>query len=91
VLDIAVSAVTAVIGVWLVSVGLIGFCLRRLNWGLRASFLIAGLAVMMPAAGLPNGGLILNLAGLILGAVLVVSEYVWKRRVQSGLAGAGPD
>jgi TRAP-type uncharacterized transport system fused permease subunit len=31
-LDIAISALTAVIGVWLVSIGLIGFCLRRLNW-----------------------------------------------------------
>ncbi len=79
-LDIAISALTAVIGVWLVSIGLIGFCLRRLNWGLRAGFLGAGLTVMMPAAGLPGWGLFLNLGGLILGALLVISEYAWRRR-----------
>ncbi|MDP6174901.1 MAG: hypothetical protein QGF09_12105 [Rhodospirillales bacterium] len=35
---------------------------------------------MMPAAGLPGWGLFLNLGGLILGALLVISEYAWRRR-----------
>ena len=69
---------TAIAGVWLGSVGLIGYLYRPLSPANRVIAFFGGLALMIPA-GAFSGGHLTDLAGLALGALLVGRELAWKR------------
>lgn len=78
-LDIALAFVTACIGIYLVSVGVVGFMTRPVGPVLRIAFAASGLAMMVPANAFP-GAIWTDIVGFIVGAGLIVSELGPVRR-----------
>jgi TRAP transporter 4TM/12TM fusion protein len=76
--DILIALFIAAIGVWLFSVGLIGFFVRPLGWPLRLGFLASGLSTLLPAVAFPVA-FVFNIGGVILGGVLILSELSIRR------------
>lgn len=77
---IALAVVTALIGVWLISVAVVGYATRRLGAVMRIAFAVCGFAALMPA-GAGAGGLWIDLAGVGAGALLTAREWIAGRRV----------
>jgi TRAP transporter 4TM/12TM fusion protein len=84
--EVVVAFVTAVIGVWLFSVGLIGYFVRPLAWPMRFAFLATGVCAMLPVEGFA-GGLIVNVAGIVAGGGIVAAELARRRRLSFTPAG----
>jgi TRAP transporter 4TM/12TM fusion protein len=76
---IILAAVTAMIGVWLVSIGIVGHLVRNINAFERILFIASGIALVTPADAF-KGALATDIGGLILGAALVAREYMLKRQ-----------
>jgi len=76
---IIIALITASIGVWLGSVGLIGYFVRPLGWPRRAIFMASGFCAMLPLEAFA-AGLTFKLAGIAVGAILVVTELTIRRR-----------
>jgi TRAP transporter 4TM/12TM fusion protein len=81
-LNVALAVCTAAAGIWLATAGFLGYFLRPIGRGTRAGFMLAGLAMLVPAQAFP-GALHLNLAGLALSAVMVGREALSNRRAKS--------
>ena len=77
--DVLLAVITAMIGVWLFSVGLIGYFVRPLSWGPRLGFLVTGLCTLLPAEAF-EGALAINIAGGAFGAILALVERAMTRR-----------
>lgn len=75
---IVLAAVTALIGVWLVAIGIVGHLVRNLNVIERILFTVSGIALVTPADAFP-GALATDIGGFMLGAALVAREYLLKR------------
>jgi TRAP transporter 4TM/12TM fusion protein len=75
---IALAAVTAAAGVWLASVGVVGFLVRPLNALERLLFAGSGIALVIPAGAFP-GAIYTDLGGLVLAILLVTRELMFKR------------
>ena len=67
--DVLGAAATALIGVWLATAGIVGWLAGPLTGAMRAAAITAGVAVLAPH-GLAEGALMVNLAGLGLGAAV---------------------
>ena len=72
---------TAIIGVWLLSVGMIGYFTRHLNWVGRIAFLVTGALLLTPTKLLP--GFYTDWIGFFLGLALVVYEVMAARRLRA--------
>lgn len=68
--DIALTLSTAVVGVWLASMGVIGYATRAISWYWRVLFMLAGFALLLPAPIFP-GAEWSDLFGGLLGLVLM--------------------
>jgi len=77
-LNAGIAFVTGVAGVWLATVALVGYFMRPLRWLMRFNFLIAGIALLIPARAFP-GADTLELAGIVFAAMLVGGE-LWARQ-----------
>jgi len=75
---VVLAAITATMGVWLVSVGIVGFVFRPLNAVERVLFVVAGIALVVPADAFP-GALATDIAGFVLGVALAGREFLFKR------------
>jgi len=84
-LAIALAAATATLGVWLVSVGIVGFMVRPLGAAARIAFIVSGIALVIPADAFP-GALATDIAGFLLGVALAARE-LWVRRRAGAPAG----
>jgi TRAP-type uncharacterized transport system fused permease subunit len=71
--QIILNVITAFVGVYIVSIAVVGYFTRRLNAIHRVGFALAGLLAMAPDTTFPFGGLI-SLAGALLGALMIGSE-----------------
>jgi TRAP transporter 4TM/12TM fusion protein len=82
---IIIALLTASIGVWLGSVGLIGYFVRPLSWPARAVFVVTGFCAMLPAEAF-TAGLTFKLGGIAVGGIAVIAELAIRRRaaVSSG-------
>jgi TRAP-type uncharacterized transport system fused permease subunit len=90
-LDIVLAAVTALIGVWLVSIGIVGHLVRNLNALERFLFMLSGIALVIPADAF-HGALATDIGGFVLGVALVAREYLVKRparAIKPQTAGSG--
>ena len=76
---VAVDVITAAIGVYLISVAVIGYFVRPLNWGWRAVLVAAGTAAMVPDGALGLGGFA-DAAGFLIGGGLLIREFIAGRR-----------
>ncbi|MDO9524953.1 MAG: TRAP transporter fused permease subunit, partial [Gemmobacter sp.] len=75
---ILLAVVTAAIGVWFISAGMIGYGLRRMPIGVRVSAVVGGSMLILPhELGAWAWGL--NAAGLVLAALVLASEVVGRR------------
>jgi TRAP transporter 4TM/12TM fusion protein len=80
---IAHSVVTAFFGVWLVSIAIVGYFIRQVNWPLRILFGICGLLALIPAGVFTASGLYTDIVGVGLGVVLLGYEYLYGRGDQA--------
>lgn len=76
--EIASAVATALIGVYLVSVGIVGYLVRQLGLAKRLAFMAAGFGALLPA-GILGDAYITDVVGTSLGVALVVWE-LWSRR-----------
>jgi TRAP-type uncharacterized transport system fused permease subunit len=76
---VALNVVTAAAGVYLISVAVVGYFSRKLNWGYRLILITAGVATMVPDAevGLNGFG---DALGVLVGGGLLVREFIVARR-----------
>jgi len=80
--DLVIAVTTAVVGVWLVCVGAIGYFMRDVGWPMRFAFAVAGILLMVPRDVAP-WALWSDLAGLVLGVGLVGWEWTQSRRARA--------
>jgi TRAP-type uncharacterized transport system fused permease subunit len=79
VFDVALACVTATFGIYLVSVGVVGYMTRPVGAALRALFAVAGLALMIPGNAF-DGAIWTDVGGFVLGAALFLFEIAAGRR-----------
>lgn len=72
--EIAFAVLTATLGVWLVSAAFAGFFRDRLSGLKRVGFAAAGLMALVPA-GAFEGALLTDVFGIVLGLLLIGSEF----------------
>ncbi len=80
-LTLAHDVSTAIFGVWLASVGLIGYFRDHLGALSRSLCVVGGLLLMIPA-GAFDGGLVTDIAGFVLFAGLFGRDFI-ARRIRS--------
>ncbi|MGB0629158.1 MAG: TRAP transporter permease [Alphaproteobacteria bacterium] len=76
---ILMAAVTAFMGVWIASCGVIGYMFGPLSVFARLIFFVAGILLLLPADALPHG-LAINGVGLVLGILMLSKDYFTNRR-----------
>ena len=76
---ISQTAVTAIIGVWMVSAGFVGYFSQHLSGAYRLLFVIAGAAMMLPASAV-TFGLWTDIGGGGLAILLILREKLVNRR-----------
>ncbi len=84
--DVAIAVVTATLGIWLVSIAVVGYWVRPVNVWNRLLFATAGLLCLIPAGAFRHAELT-DLAGVIVGLMLIGYEY-WASRSGQVRAGA---
>jgi TRAP transporter 4TM/12TM fusion protein len=77
--EVALAFVTALAGVWLVSVGMVGYFRRPLDLLNRSGFVVAGLAMLIPDSAV-HWGIWTDIGGALVGALLVTRECMATRR-----------
>ncbi len=77
-LVVAWAVITASMGIWLGTVGVVGFMRESIPALTRALFVFAGVLTLIPADMFP-GAIFTDVIGLTLGAVLVVREFRVRR------------
>jgi TRAP transporter 4TM/12TM fusion protein len=87
---ILLTVSTAFVGVWLVSIGIMGYLFRDVTVPFRLAFVAAGLALMVPAESF-TGAFWTDIAGFVVGVILVGREIRARRgnAAQASVAGAG--
>ncbi|MEX0591693.1 MAG: TRAP transporter fused permease subunit [Xanthobacteraceae bacterium] len=80
---------TAIGGVWIATMGIAGYSLRRIGWLERSAYVIAGTLLLIPASLLP-GDDVTTYIGLALATALVTRDYLRARRERSQTASAVP-
>jgi hypothetical protein len=75
---VALAILSASLGIWLVSIAVIGFFMRPVSGGLRLAFAASGLLALIPAGAFP-GAAVTDLVGAAAGALLIGRE-VWLVR-----------
>ncbi|HEX5777473.1 MAG TPA: TRAP transporter fused permease subunit [Xanthobacteraceae bacterium] len=78
-LYIAFDFVTALGGIWLMSMGVVGYSLRPIGWLMRVAYAAAGAALLAPLA-LSEYVIYGNVSGLVFGALLLGREYAERSR-----------
>ena len=79
--NIVIAAVTAFIGVWIATAGILGYLFRPMQLPLRAACVAAGVALMIPSQAFASA-VYVEIAGLVLGIAIVGSELVTSRRLK---------
>jgi TRAP transporter 4TM/12TM fusion protein len=70
---------TAIGGVWIASMGLVGYSLRPIGWPERGALVLAGLLLLIPAKLLPGEGASTLIGVAIAGAVLARDALAVRR------------
>jgi TRAP transporter 4TM/12TM fusion protein len=72
-MTIAWAAITAALGIWLGTIGVVGFFYRPLSAALRALYVVAGVLTLIPA-DMFRGAYLTDVVGLAMGVVLLGRE-----------------
>jgi TRAP-type uncharacterized transport system fused permease subunit len=79
--EIIYDVSTAIAGVWLASMALVGYSMRRIGLVDRSLYAFAGTMLLIPSSLLP-GENVTTFVGMGLGAVLLGRDYLARRRVE---------
>ena len=79
VVTVTISVVTAIIGVWLVSIGVAGYFLRPVMPPQRALFVLLGLLSLFPAGAFDSSSYVTGI-GCVLGIALIGFEIMISKR-----------
>lgn len=79
---VTIDVATAVGGVWLMSMAIVGYMLRPLSLPMRGLVFLAGVMLLLPSRIAP-GGHWTNAAAAILGMMLVAFEFLAARRAST--------
>jgi TRAP-type uncharacterized transport system fused permease subunit len=82
---VVLATITAALGVWLVSVGVVGYLTRLQSAVERVLYVVAGISLVIPADAFP-GALATDVGGFVLGVVLVLREFLLRRRAGAAKA-----
>ena len=82
---IAIDIATALIGIWLISAGFVGYALRPVAGAERWAFVAAGALLLIPLSLLAQS-VYLNVAGVVLAAVLMARQIRLRARSRAGAA-----
>lgn len=63
------SSLTALIGMWGISVAMIGYCTKNLNYCQQALFIIGGICMIVP-------GYVTDISGIL----IITCAYLWQKR-----------
>jgi len=77
--DIVINVATVTVGVYLISVAVIGYFTRPIGWTLRVVLILAGIAAMLPDGELGLFG-IADAAGVVVGLALLGREAMAGRK-----------
>ncbi len=80
-IDIAVAFVAAVIGVWMGSVGMMGYFLRPVAPMMRIVYGLVGLGLLAPAE-VYDGGDLVQVSAAVVAVVLIAMEFRSRRQLQ---------
>jgi TRAP-type uncharacterized transport system fused permease subunit len=80
--DVALACATATMGIYLVSVGMVGYMLRPIRPALRLAFAVSGILMMIPAKGFP-GAIWTDIVGFVVGTGLLLAEVGARRRTRA--------
>lgn len=81
-LNVILAVCTAAAGIWLATAGFIGYSVKPMEPMVRSGFVVAGMALLLPAQAF-TGALYFNLAGFALAAAVVGREVLSNRRAKS--------
>lgn len=76
---ITLATVTAIAGVWLVSISITGYYVRQLSNVARCAFAAAGFLALIPAGAFP-GAVYTDILGTVVGAGLIARELLAMRK-----------
>jgi TRAP-type uncharacterized transport system fused permease subunit len=79
-LTIAWAVLTAGLGIWLGTIGVVGYYSTLIPAPLRVLFIVTGVLLLIPADAFP-GAIFTDIAGLVLGGALLGREVYRKRRL----------
>ncbi len=82
VLVTVITIATAALGVWMVSSGMIGFCIRPMNLAVRVGFLFAGVLLTIPSE-IGVWAAWTDVVGAVAGGLLVSFEIMARRRLST--------
>ena len=77
--DIVINVVTAIVGTYLASLGVVGYFIGLLNPLFRVLLVVSGLAAMLPYEIFAEAGMV-NGAGVAIGLLVVIYEFTIGRR-----------
>jgi TRAP transporter 4TM/12TM fusion protein len=77
-LIVAWAVTTAALGIWLGTIGVVGFFYRPVPPALRALFIVAGVLSLIPGDMFP-GAIVTDIAGIALGMVLISRELMRRK------------
>jgi TRAP-type uncharacterized transport system fused permease subunit len=80
---------TAIAGVWIGSMGIAGYSLRRIGWIERGLYIVAGFLLLIPASLLP-GDKVTTYLGIALAVALLARDWLKVRSARSRAAAASP-
>ncbi len=73
-LRIIIISCTAIVGIWMVSTGIIGFMATRMNMLSRIAIVVAGVLLMLPSSRIPYARWS-DVIGAIIAALIVAIQY----------------
>jgi TRAP transporter 4TM/12TM fusion protein len=80
--DIVLACLSAAAGVWAGTVAFMGYLTRPMTWPVRTGFLLAAIALLIPANAFPGAGWV-EIAGGVLAAALVGAQSMGRRRLEA--------
>jgi TRAP transporter 4TM/12TM fusion protein len=75
---VVVAVATAVMGVWIASIGVVGYFMRPISLSMRILFFACGVLSLIPASAFP-GAVYTDVVGVCVGSALIVREYIATR------------
>jgi TRAP transporter 4TM/12TM fusion protein len=81
-LRVVLITCTAIAGIWLVSTGIIGFMVTRMDALARVAIVVAGVLLMLPSSRIPYARWS-DVIGAVIAAVIIMLQYSEQRKKQT--------